>query len=185
MTPQPSPVKKPLSTPAACVLLLLLSACADGSSPTQPSVAAPAAQRISLEGEPGSGDGHVLERARASGGRTIHLGPGERRQWVFAVHAQEAAYSIAMTYSNGEEGELETISVHIDGVLARSFQDRNTGDASEGWNTFVSDPVGAVTLKSGSHTIVLEVAGGDGCVEVDLVTLSPAIELTSSAPPSS
>ena len=152
--------------------LVLLTACASDRSPTQPSVGAPGAQRMLLEGEPGSGDGHILERSRASGGRTIHLGPGEHRQWKFAVSAREAAYAIVITYSNGEEGDLETISVHVDGALVGSFRDRNTGDATEGWNTFVSDSAGAVMLRSGDHTIVVEVAGGDGCVEIDAVTLT-------------
>lgn len=160
---------------AAWLLLLASAACGGQAFPTQPSAAAPpSAKAVPLEGEAGTGDGRIVQRSRASGGQTIHLGPGERRRWTFAVNAAQAQYALSVTYSNGKEGENEVISVTVDGTPVSSFHNRDSGDSTEGWNTFVTDPAGTSALRSGSHTIVLEVSGGDGCVEIDLVTLSPA-----------
>ncbi|MCA1559453.1 MAG: hypothetical protein LC753_05600 [Acidobacteria bacterium] len=159
---------------SSALLWLVPTACGGQASPTQPSAAAaPSASVVALEGEAGTGDGRIVERSRASGGRTIHLGPGERRRWTFAVGAAAAHYAVSVTYSNGKEGENEVISMRVDGVSLSSFLNRDSGDSTEGWNVFVTDPAGTSALRSGSHTIVLEVSGGDGCVEIDLVTLTP------------
>jgi len=159
------------------MLLALLEACGGHGTPTQPSALSATGPRpadvVSIEGEAGSGDGQVRQRSRASGGQTIHLGPGERRSWMMKVGATEQAYALAVTYSNGKEGENEIIRVMVDGSLTRSFQNRDSGDSIEGWNVFVTDPAGTSMLRSGSHTIALEVEGGDGCVEIDLLTLTP------------
>ena len=159
----------------AALFVCPLAACADLRLPTRPSaVAASPAKLVALEGEAGAGDGQVRERSRASGGRTVHLGPGERRRWTFTLPAVSAPFAVSVTYSNGKEGENEVILVTLDGTLLSSFQDRDSGDAIEGWDVFVTDPAGKSTLGSGSHTLVLGVQGGDGCVEIDMVTLSPA-----------
>ena len=156
-----------LSYVAVWMLLLLFAACGDHAFPTQPSAAgASSATMVSLEGEPGSGDGHVMQRSRASGGQTIHLGPGERRRWTFTLNAGLAQYALSVTYANGKEGENERISVTVDGATVSSFQDRDSGDSIEGWNLFVTDPAGTATLGSESHTLVVEISGGDGCVEI-------------------
>jgi hypothetical protein len=159
---------------AVWILLPLFAACSRHPFPTQPSLAAePPATVVGLEGEAGDGDGQVRERSRASGGHTVHLGPGERRQWTFGVRAVRAQYAIAVTYSNGKEGPNEIIHVAVDGRPITSFQNRDSGDSVDGWNLFVTDPAGTSTLDPGSHTIALEISGGDGCVEVDVVTLAP------------
>ena len=93
--------------------------------------------------------------------------------WTFAVSPEEARYALSVTYSNGKEGENEVITVTVDGAPVSSFQNRDSGDATEGWNLFVTDPAGTSALGSGRHTIVLESSGGDGCVEIDFVTVSP------------
>ena len=49
----------------------------------------------------------------------------------------------------------------------------DSGDSVEGWNLFVTDPAGTSTLGPGNHTLTLDVTGGDGCVEIDVVTLKP------------
>jgi hypothetical protein len=163
------------AVPCSLLLLLPLTACGRHALPTQPAsaAAAPAAQALSLEGEPGSGDGRIVQRSRASGGQTIHLGPGERRRWTFAMTAAEVQYALSVTYANGKEGDNEVISVTVDEVPVSSFKNRDSGDSIEGWNLFVTDPAGNSTLRPGTHTLVLEVSGGDGCVEIDLVTISP------------
>jgi hypothetical protein len=84
----------------------------------------------------------------------------------------EGPYALAVTYSNGKEGPNEVLGIILDGTPVSSFQDRDSGDSTEGWNLFVTDPAGASTLGSGIHTLVLEVDGGDGCVEIDRMTLS-------------
>ena len=158
----------------AGVLAAFLTGCADPPLPTQPSeVEVAPATAVSLEGEAGSGDGQVRERSRASGGYTVHLGPGEHRLWTFAMRAAPMTYALSVTYSNGKEGENEVISVTVDGAQVSSFQDRDSGDSTDGWNIFVTDHAGTSTMDSRSHTLVLEVHGGDGCVEIDMVTLSP------------
>ena len=129
---------------------------------------------FSLEGEAGSGDGQVRERSRASGGRTVHLGPEERRLWTFDISAAPRPYTLSVTYSNGKEGENEVVSVSVDGALVSSLRNRDSGDSIEGWNIFVTDPAGTSTLGARRHTLMLEVHGGDGCVEIDRVIVSPA-----------
>jgi hypothetical protein len=79
---------------------------------------------------------------------------------------------VSIAYSNGKEGENEVLSVAVDGRELLSFRNRDSGDAVEGWNQFVSDPAGTVTLGPGRHTLRLESSGGDGCVEIDVATLS-------------
>jgi hypothetical protein len=160
---------------AVSVFLPLVMACSRQPFPTQPSgLAAPAFAKIRLEAEAGRGDGQIKERSRASGGRTVHLGPQERRLWTVDVGAGEAPYALSVTYSNGQEGANEVIRVIVDGRQVSSFQNRDSGDATEGWNIFVTDTAGTSMLDRGIHTVTLEVNGGDGCVEIDFVTLSPA-----------
>jgi hypothetical protein len=89
------------------------------------------------------------------------------------VRAAQARFAIAVTYANGKEGPNEVMSFTVDGTPVRSFENRDSGDSIEGWNLFVTDPAGSSTLGRGSHSLMLEVYGGDGCVEVDVVTLSP------------
>jgi hypothetical protein len=168
-------LKARLSYAAAWIAVLLLAACSEQALPLQPSRSWPSAPAVvSLEGEPGSGDGRIVQRSRASGGQTIHLGPGERRQWTVNVAADEVRYVLSVTYSNGKEGENEVLSVAVDGATVSTFQDRDSGDATEGWNQFVTDQAGASLLRRGTHTIVLSVSGGDGCVEIDFLTVSPS-----------
>ena len=165
-----------LSALAVWILAPLLAACSGHPLPTQPSVAgALSPTMVPLEAEAGSGDGQVIQRSRASGGQTVHLGPGEHRLWTFDVRAVQTQYALSVTYSNGKEGPNEVISLTVDGTPVSSFQNRDSGDSIEGWNLFVTDPAGTSTLGPGSHTLTLDVNGGDGCVEVDVVTLSPVM----------
>jgi hypothetical protein len=101
---------------------------------------------IPLEAEAGSRDGQVIQRSRASGGQTVHLGPGEHRLWTFDVRAVQTQYALSVTYSNGKEGPNEVISLTVDGTPVSSFQNRDSGDSIEGWNLFVTDPAGTSTL---------------------------------------
>jgi hypothetical protein len=163
-----------LSALAAWILAPMLAGCSGHPSPMQPSVAVlSSAMVVSLEAEAGTGDGQIIERSRASGGQTVHVGPGEHRLWTFDVRAAQAPYALSVTYSNGKEGPNEVIGVTVDGMPVSSFQNRDSGDSTEGWNVFVTDPAGTSTLGPGSHTLMLEVTGGDGCVEIDVVTLRP------------
>jgi hypothetical protein len=157
---------------AVSVLLPLLMACSREPSPTQPSGVSASMTVIHLEAEAGTGDGQVRERSRASEGQTVHLGPGERRVWTFHVGAVQGQYALSVTYSNGQEGPNEVILITMDGTPVSSFQNRDSGDSTEGWNLFVTDPSGMSMLSRGGHTVALEVKGGDGCVEIDFVTLA-------------
>jgi hypothetical protein len=162
---------------------MAVAGCTSGVIPTMPTETPltviavpvpPAASRLMLEGESGSGDGDIRQRSQASGGRTVHLGPGERRSWSFSVDSLTAQYALAVRYSNGRYGPNESITLIVDGQQTGSFQDRNTGeDTPEGWNAFVDDEGGLSMLPAGNHTVTLAVTGGDGCVEIDVVTLSP------------
>ena len=126
-----------------------------------------------LDGEPGSGDGHILERSAAVGGKTLHLAPGERRQWTFEIRGAETRYLLSVTYSNSRGGPNELLSLAVDNVPVGSFEARDSGEGTEGWNVFVTDTAGVSTLAPGRHTLVIESSGGDGCVEIDLVSVRP------------
>jgi hypothetical protein len=159
---------------AAWILVSLLAGCSAKPLPTQPSVVVmPSVTGMSLEAEAGNGDGQVRQRSRASGGQTVHLGPGEHRLWTFDVRAAQVQYALSVSYSNGKEGANEVIRVTVDGTVISVFQNRDSGDSVEGWNEFVTDPAGTTTLGPGSHTLRLDVSGGDGCVEIDVAILSP------------
>jgi hypothetical protein len=148
--------------------------CASQPLPTQPSGVAPVPTRqIAIEAESGSGEGQIRQRSRASGGLTLHLAPGERHQWVFPLNAEPARYAVAVTYANGQEGPNELLTLSIDGAAVRSWMNRDSGDAIEGWNLFVTDSAGSSMLTFGTHSLVLESSGGDGCVEIDRITLTP------------
>jgi hypothetical protein len=157
----------------AVALLLCSAACSRDAAITAPTAAVAAPAVISLEGESGSGQGDIRERSRASGGRTIHLAPGEERIWAIPVSAAPAVYSIAVIYANGQEGPNETLTVGADSAVVASKLNRDSGDAVEGWNTFISDLFGVATLGGGIHTVFIRSAGGDGCVEIDRIVLTP------------
>jgi hypothetical protein len=163
---------------------VLVSACTGPVSPTRSpatqsvpmpaSPAPPSPSFVSLEAESGTGEGEIRQRSNASSGRTVHLGPGERRSWTFTSDSSPAEYALGIRYSNGRYGPNEVITLVVDGRQTASFQNRNTGDDTpEGWNAFVIDDGGTSMLQAGSHTVTLQVTGGDGCVEIDVVTLTP------------
>ncbi len=152
----------------------LMTACADPSALTQPTaVALLPAKAIAVEGESGSGDGQIRERSRASLGRTLHLGPGESRRWMFAMPGASATFTVSISYANGQEGENEMLTVTLDGVRISRFRNRDSGDAIEGWNTFITDPAGRSTIATGTHVLAIDVEGGDGCVEIDRIEIRP------------
>jgi hypothetical protein len=125
---------------------------------------------LALEGELGLGDGYLLDRSRASGGRTVHLAPGEARRWTVKV-TQPASYRLSVTYSNSKWGPNEVITVLVDGLPLRTFTNVDTGEDTDGWNMFVTEPTGASSLTPGSRVITITSSGGDGCVEIDRVNL--------------
>jgi hypothetical protein len=135
--------------------------------------AASAPQFMSLEAESGTGEGGPMQRPRASGGVTIHLAPGEHRQRTFSVSGPSSQYAVEVTYSNDNIGNTETLSLSLDGVPLGAFDARDTGDDGEGWDVFVTNVVGPSNLAAGTHTLVIRSSGGDGCVEIDKVTLRP------------
>ena len=162
-----------------CAVLILpfVAGCSAAALPVAPTPTASVQPTVLiLEGEPGSGDGVVLQRSRATGGQTLHLAPGERRRWTFTTGAAEARYAIAVQYSNSRWGDREVLTFEVDGTRVGSFQVRDTGEETEGWNTFAVEPTGSVTLRSGSHVLTIDSSGGDGCVEIDFVTVSPQSE---------
>jgi hypothetical protein len=154
--------------------LMLFAACGEPALPAQPSAPAPVVSPlVSLEAEAGTGEGGAMPRPQASGGLTIHLAPDERRLWTFSVSAPQVRYAVAVTYSNDNIGATETIHLFLDGVAIGAFEARDTGDDGEGWNVFATDLAGHATLSKGTHTLVMFSSGGDGCVEIDKVTLTP------------
>jgi len=158
----------------AISLALTLTACSRASSPTAPAaVGVSGPVMVHLEAESGSGSRDIRNRVRASGGMTVHLAPGERLSWVFDARGSQTPYELAVTYANGREGANETLHVSLDGVSLRTFVDRDSGDAVEGWETFVTDPAGSASLAPGSHTVTIESEGGDGCVEIDFLRVAP------------
>ena len=152
------------------VLALLCGVSCGGAAPLEPAPPAAMPAFVSLEGEAGAGDGHLLERSRASGGKTVHLGPGQERRWTLKVTGA-MDYRVSVTYSNSRWGENEMITVSVDGVALRPFKSIDTGEDTEGWNTFVTEPLGASSVAPGPRVITVAVAGGDGCVEIDRVNL--------------
>jgi hypothetical protein len=153
----------------------VLAICTLGCStrpPTAPSTARPLST-LSLEAEAGVGSGDRMERPAASGGVTIHLAPGQRREWTFSVLDPGADYLVMVRYSNDEIGDSETLLISIDGRAIGSFHAQDTGDDGAGWNAFVSDRAGAAALTPGRHLLAVESSGGDGCIEIDAVSLVP------------
>jgi hypothetical protein len=152
-----------------------IAMCATGCGAAAPMTPSPVAtpSTLSLEAEAGIGTGDRMERTSASGGVTIHLAPGQRREWTFTIPGPGAEYRVMVRYSNDETGESEVLTVAVDGAVTGVFRARDTGDDGVGWNTFVSERAGDVALTAGSHRLSVESAGGDGCVEIDGVTLVP------------
>ena len=161
---------------SACLLPMLSIGCglpASPMAPTPPIAAAPTrVEPIALEAEAGSGEGDLMHRSRASGALTIHLAPGQRRRWTFNV-AQSSSYAVLVTYANDNPGATEVLRVEVDGEAVGAFAAQDTGDDGEGWNVFVADLAGARMLGTGIHTVTVESSGGDGCIEIDLITLRP------------
>ena len=163
-----------LSVPSAWVLCVLTMACNRPTAPTAPQpVTGANVETITLEAEAGVGQGDLQQRSRASGGSTIHLAPGQRRQWTFNSAVQSSRYAIFVTYSNDNPGDTEELRVEIDGQPIGAFHAQDTGDDGEGWNLFVADRAGASMLHAGTHVLTLESIGGDGCIEIDVLTLRP------------
>lgn len=152
--------------------LVLTTACG-ARSPLAPSPPGPPIP-LALEAEAATGGGFPLQRSRASGGQTVHLAPGESRRWTIPLDAADADYLLSVTYSNSRWGEREVLTMTVNGAVLGSRQVSDSGEGEEGWNVFVSDPAGGSRLGRGSHTVVISSSGGDGCVEIDKVTLTPA-----------
>jgi len=153
---------------------MMAAGCAQPSSPIAPTAPVPPApQKITLEAEAGTGDGDLHQRSQASGAMTIHLAPGQRRSWTFIGAAPGSTYAVYVTYSNDNPGESETLHVDIDGIRIGTVRARDTGDDGAGWEIFVADLAGASTVAAGTHTITVESSGGDGCIEIDKITLEP------------
>ena len=162
-----------MKRPSMPFLWLLLTVACDSGSPVEPAPPGPATP-LTLEAEAATGGGFLLQRSQASGGQTVHLAPGEARRWTIPVDAADADYLVSVTYSNSRWGEREVLTMVVDEFILGSRQVRDSGEGEEGWNIFVSDPAGGSRFSRGSHTIVLSSSGGDGCVEIDKVTLTPA-----------
>ena len=141
------------------------------SAPSAAVVSAP----MHLEAETGTGMLDIRKRTRASGGRTVHLAPGERLSWLLEVGGSQTPYELEVTYANGREGPNETLHVSLDGVRIHTFVNRDSGDAVQGWETFVTDPGRSAFLAPGPHEVVLESEGGDGCVEIDFLRVTPRL----------
>ena len=156
---------------SGCAITFGLLAC--GSVPPTAPSSPPSPTSLSLEAEAGLGQGERMERTAASGGITIHLAPGERRQWRFTTVGSRTGYLVTVRYSNDELTDSEVLRAMVDGVMVGAFRAQDTGDDGAGWNAFVSDRVGSAALGSGVHTLDLESSGGDGCIEIDLVALTP------------
>jgi hypothetical protein len=155
---------------APLALAAVIPGCGMSPSPTQPSArAASEPTAFAFEAESGSGDGDLKHRMHASGGLTIHLAPGQRRQWTFTTGAEATRYGVSVMYSNDNPGDTELLNVELDGERIGSFRAQDTGDDGEGWEIFVRDRAGTSMLRSGNHRLVVESTGGDGCIEIDLV----------------
>jgi hypothetical protein len=152
----------------------LIAGCGSPVSPAAPSpVGLSGPQAITLEAEAGGGDGDLMHRSRASGAMTIHLAPDQRRRWTFQLSAEPSQYEVLLTYSNDNPGATEVLRAEIDGEILGALQTQDTGDDGEGWNVFVAEPAGLVRLSRGTHTLTVESSGGDGCIEIDMVSLRP------------
>jgi hypothetical protein len=146
--------------------------CGTPPSPTTPSAAPTSVPVVqSFEAEAGGGDGDLKHRTHASGGLTIHLAPGQRRVWTFNTGAEPTPFAVSVTYSNDNPGDTEVMHVELDGERIGSIKAQDTGDDGEGWEIFVADRGGAAMLGPGSHRLVVESSGGDGCIEVDFVVV--------------
>jgi hypothetical protein len=161
-------------TAAVLVLLWCTQACG-GSLPAQPSAVpiSTTALNLTLEAEGGTGQGDRMTRTSASGGLTIHLSPGQRREWAITLPATPADYAVVVRYGNDETAGSETLTAMVDGAMLGSFHARDTGDNGVGWETFVTDRAGVARALAGRHVLTLESSGGDGCIEIDLITLQP------------
>ena len=82
-----------------------------------------------------------------------------------------------MTYANDNPGATEVLRVEVDGEAVGTFSAQDTGDDGEGWNVFVADLAGARMLGTGIHSVTVESSGGDGCIEIDLITLRPDVSV--------
>jgi len=165
--------RRPHHALASCCAVSLCTIACGSAPPTAPS-SPPQPLQISLEAEAGLGQGERMERTAASGGITIHLAPGEHRQWRFTTVGSRTDYIISVRYSNDELTDSEVLRAAVDGVTIGAFRAQDTGDDGAGWNAFVSDRVGRAPFEPGVHTLDLESSGGDGCIEIDLVALVPA-----------
>jgi hypothetical protein len=159
----------PTQTAACAVVILCTQACGT-PSPTSPSLL-PRLSTLLLEAEAAGGQGYRMERSSASGGLTVHLAPGERREWSFSVLDPSSEYLVTVRYSNDETGVSEMVRTTIDGVLVGSFRALDTGDDGAGWNAFVIARLGTAALSPGQHTLAVESSEGDGCIEIDVVTV--------------
>ena len=88
-------------------------------------------------------------------------------------------YAVTARYSNDGGPPFENVQFLLDGVSAGAFQAENTRVSGEpagsGWNNFLAtDNLGVVNVAGGTHTLEVDVSGGDGYgVEIDWVKLSP------------
>jgi len=125
---------------------------------------------LHLEMELAVGAGENMPRSEASNGSTRLLRAGESASVTADVSGSQP-YFLVVRYSNDNFGDLETVSVAVDGTTIGAFPAQDTGDGGSGWNVFTESPaLGPVSLNAGSHVFSISISGGDGYgVEIDWI----------------
>jgi hypothetical protein len=170
----PSHASAALAAACACLSAVVLSA---------PAATVPGS--IILDAHAGTGDGELAQRAaaRARGKRTVRLDVGESRHIRFRIRGGRSRFAVHVRYTNDSlpEGPFEVVRVRVDGRLVGAFRSRDTGRQADrqagkfgfGWNRFVWQSAGSVTLSPGSHALTVAVGPPtDGFkIEFDVVSV--------------
>jgi len=157
------------------------SSCRSSSTPPPPltttTTTAPTTNTIltsiSLEAERGTYTGHIVQRSRASGQRTVRLRQGQYVENSFTARCSCSVTVTNVIYTN--DGGSDTITLSLDGRAVGTFHTRSQSNRGKLWNVpqHSGKVGGSVVLGRGIHTVRIEATRTDRyLVEIDRVILT-------------
>jgi beta-glucosidase len=174
-TPTPTPTRTPTSTNTPT-----RTPTPTGPTPTRTPTSTPT--RTPTPTPTGTtGTKYEAENAALSGGAAVatdhtgysgtgfvagYYGSGTGQTTTFTVNASAAgSRNVTLRYANSM-GSAQTISIYVNGMHAADVSYANLAN----WNTW-ADSTTALTLNAGNNTITYQKDSGNGCINLDYITV--------------
>jgi hypothetical protein len=172
-TPTPTPVNTPTPTPTPGNTATPTPTPANTPTPTPTPAGTPTPSPV--------GTKYEAENAALAGGAYVatdhtgysgtgfvagYYGSGTGQTTTFTVNVSTSgSRTVTLRYANSM-GSAQNISIYVNGTHVRDSSHPNLAN----WNTW-SNKVETLTLNAGNNTIAYKKDSGDGCVNLDYITV--------------